>query len=50
MDKVVRIFEVAFAAIGGAISYFFGDMNGFLIALIIFMALDIATGLIHAFI
>lgn len=50
MHKVVRIFEVAFAAIGGAISYFFGDMNGFLIALIIFMALDILTGLIHAFI
>ena len=40
IDLVWTKLQMAFAAIGGWLGYFLGGMDGLLIALIVFMALD----------
>lgn len=40
--------QMVFAAIGGWLGYFLGGMDGMLIALIVFMAIDYITGLMCA--
>lgn len=48
IDLVWAKLQIAFAAIGGWLGYFLGGLDGLLIALIVFMALDYVTGLMCA--
>ena len=48
IDIVWAKIQMAVAAIGGWLGYFLGGMDGLMIALIIFMALDYITGLMCA--
>ena len=48
IDLVWAKLQMAFAAIGGWLGYFLGGMDGLMIALIIFVALDYVTGLMCA--
>ena len=48
IDIVWAKIQMAIAAIGGWLGYFLGGMDGLMIALIIFMALDYITGLMCA--
>lgn len=50
MKNVLQWVDIAFAFLGGILSYFFGKLDGFLIALLIFMCVDIVTGIIKSFI
>ena len=45
IDIIWAKIQMAVAAIGGWLGYFLGGMDGLMIALIIFMALDYITGL-----
>lgn len=44
MQSVITIFKIGCAALGGVLSAFLGNMDGFIITLIIFMAIDYITG------
>lgn len=46
--NIIGIFKAAAAAIGGTLAYLFGGWDGLLIALVIFMAVDYATGVMCA--
>ena len=48
IDIVWAKIQMAVAAIGGWLGYFLGSMDGLMIALVIFMALDYITGLMCA--
>lgn len=48
--KIVTWLQVAGSAIVGGISFFVGELNGILIALLVFMVLDIVTGTIKSII
>ena len=48
IDIVWAKIQMAIAAIGGWLGYFLGGMDGLMIALIVFMALDYITGLMCA--
>ena len=48
IDIIWAKIQMAVAAIGGWLGYFLGGMDGLMIALIIFMALDYITGLMCA--
>ena len=48
IDIVWAKIQMAVAAIGGWLGYFLGGMDGLMIALVIFMALDYITGLMCA--
>ena len=48
IDIIWAKIQMAIAAIGGWLGYFLGGMDGLMIALIIFMALDYITGLMCA--
>ena len=48
IDIVWAKIQMAVAAIGGWLGYFLGGMDGLMIALIVFMALDYITGLMCA--
>ena len=48
IDIVWAKIQMAAAAIGGWLGYFLGGMDGLMIALIVFMALDYITGLMCA--
>lgn len=48
IDLIWAKLQMAIAAIGGWLGYFVGGMDGLLIALIAFMALDYVTGLMCA--
>ena len=48
IDIIWAKIQMAVAAIGGWLGYFLGGMDGLMIALIIFMALDYVTGLMCA--
>lgn len=50
MNDVIKSIQLAFAALGGLIGAFFGGLDGFLIALIVFVACDYFTGVILAII
>lgn len=45
MGKVVEVTQLIFAAIGGFIGWFLGGIDGFMYALISFVAIDYLTGL-----
>jgi toxin secretion/phage lysis holin len=48
VDLIWTKLQMAFAAIGGCLGYFLGGMDGMLIALIVFVALDYITGVMCA--
>ena len=48
MNKMVKGMEAIIAAIGGAFGFFWGGMDNLLIALIVFAAVDYATGVLAA--
>ena len=48
IDIVWAKIQMAVAAIGGWLGYFLGGMDGLMIALVVFMALDYVTGLMCA--
>ena len=48
IDIIWAKIQMAIAALGGWLGYFLGGMDGLMIALIIFMALDYITGLMCA--
>lgn len=48
IDLIWTKIQIAVAAIGGWLGYFLGGVDGLLIALIVFMALDYLTGLMCA--
>ena len=48
IDLIWTKIQIAIAALGGWIGYFLGGVDGLLIALIIFMALDYVTGIMCA--
>lgn len=50
MTKITEIIKVIFASVGCALSWFLGELNGLLYALIAFMCVDYLTGIIVAFI
>ena len=48
MRLEANFFQVVFAAIGGALGFFFGGMDGFMFALIVFVVIDYITGVMCA--
>ena len=48
IDLIWTKIQIAIAALGGWFGYFLGGVDGLLIALIVFMALDYVTGLMCA--
>lgn len=44
MTDILTIFKIGIAAVGGCVGAFFGSVDGLVIALIIFMAVDYLTG------
>ncbi len=48
MKQMWNMVQVVFAAMGGALGYFFGEMDGLLIALIVFVVVDYITGVMVA--
>ena len=48
MQNVIDKIELAFAAFGGFLGWFWGGFDGFLYALIVFVVLDYFTGLLAA--
>ena len=48
IDLIWTKIEIAITALGGWLGYFLGGMDGLLIALIIFMAIDYITGVMVA--
>ena len=48
IDLIWTKIQIAVAALGGWLGYFLGGVDGLLIALIVFMALDYLTGLMCA--
>lgn len=48
MDLIWAKLQLAFAAIGGWLGYFMGAMDGLMIALLVFVALDYITGVMCA--
>ena len=48
MQNVIDKIELTFAALDGFLGWFFGDLDGFLYALIIFVVMDYFTGILAA--
>ena len=48
MKQIWSVIQVAFAALGGAFGWFMGGLDGFLYALIAFVAVDYITGVLSA--
>lgn len=48
MKKVIYILQTVFTAVGGYIGWFLGENDGFLYALITFVVIDYATGIMGA--
>jgi len=48
MQNVIDKLELAFAALGGFLGWFFGGFDGFLYALIVFVVTDYFTGILAA--
>ena len=46
--KGIKMFKVIFAAIGGILGFMFGQLDGFIIALIVFVVIDYITGVMCA--
>lgn len=49
MRNVVETMQIIFTAIGGVVGWFFGGLDGFLYALITFVAIDYITGVMVGF-
>ena len=47
-DNIIRIIKLAFAAIGGFMSYIFGGFDSLLIALLSLMVIDYLSGILKA--
>ena len=50
MRQAVTIVQYVFAGIGGFMGWFLGGLDGFLYALLMFVVIDYATGLMAAFV
>ncbi|MTI80449.1 MAG: phage holin family protein [Firmicutes bacterium] len=50
MKEVLSYLQMAFAAMGGWLGWFFGGLDGFLYALITFVVVDYVTGVMVAII
>ena len=50
MKQLISAMQYVFAGIGGFMGWFLGGLDGFLYALIVFVIVDYATGLMAAFI
>ena len=48
MKDVWNVVQVVFAAVGGGIGWFFGELDGFFYALIAFVVIDYLTGVMCA--
>lgn len=48
MKQIITNFQIAFAALGGFLGYWLGGLDGFLIALLAFVAIDYLTGVMVA--
>jgi toxin secretion/phage lysis holin len=48
MKEIWNMIQLAFVAIGGWFGWFLGGFDGFLYALVVFMAIDYLTGLMAA--
>ena len=48
MKDVWNVAQVVFAAVGGGIGWFFGEMDGFFYALLAFVVIDYLTGVMCA--
>ncbi|GHV40002.1 hypothetical protein FACS189490_04530 [Clostridia bacterium] len=48
MHDIVSVFKAAFAAIGAAVGFFVGGIDGFLYTLLAFIAADYVTGVLLA--
>lgn len=48
MKQIWSVIQVAFAALGGVFGWFMGGLDGFLYALIAFVAVDYITGVLSA--
>lgn len=48
MKEIINTIQIIVAAIGGAIGYFLGGLDGFLYALIAFVVIDYLTGIMVA--
>lgn len=48
MKQIWSVIQVAFAAVGGVFGWFMGGLDGFLYALIAFVAVDYITGVLSA--
>lgn len=49
MKNMVNVAQYIFTAIGGAVGWFFGGLDGFLYALITFVVIDYITGVMVGF-
>ena len=50
MKQVVTTMQYVFAGVGGFMGWFLGELDGFLYALLMFVVIDYATGLMAAFV
>ena len=50
MRQAVTTVQYVFAGIGGFMGWFLGGLDGFLYALLMFVVIDYATGLMAAFV
>lgn len=50
MKQVVTTMQYVFAGVGGFMGWFLGGLDGFLYALLMFVVIDYATGLMAAFV
>lgn len=48
MKDVWNVVQVVFAAVGGGIGWFFGELDGFFYALLVFVVIDYLTGVMCA--
>ena len=48
MNDVWNVVQVVFAAVGGGIGWFFGELDGFFYALLAFVVIDYLTGVMCA--
>lgn len=48
MKNIINNIQIIFAAVGGCLGYFLGGFDGFLYALIAFIAIDYLTGVMAA--
>ena len=50
MKQIISTMQYVFAGVGGFMGWFLGGLDGFLYALIMFVAIDYLTGLMAAYV